>query len=344
MNILTNCNFLAILGSENEKMKKRKAARLSVLEWKVLLLGIKEFQNKNYHKLGLTRKLSANDVIELTAKINNLTEEERYSNITKDYRKKYLSGIHIANLKKAIKRIQRCSLPRLNSKEEHDYASIVVDTDIKNLGFNFGNRFIQNLYINKDEIERKSRIFSGYSLVDDSIFLLKKGNSIPMFILLSKHGKLCLKLTEINKILGANYKRNRVKELFNVIGKDIEDTGVFKLNYKSGIRKHNKILDKNESYYEIELELKKLPKKLQKSNIKAMNNEFIAKKDRKINLLKLLKEFDEDDLVEALDKISLKLKSDPKNFDGLLRKVCETENEEIEMTSILSTLKEIPNF
>lgn len=216
MKIKINLSFLSMINKlEKDKLK---GERLTALEWKVLIFGIGTLRNKLYKHIGTEKdETKINDFLR-----KKMTAEDREIELTRKHRKKYFNSIKPNVLYKNIEKLSRSEVVLLDTSEKKENANIITDRgcDSGNTFFNFENRFIKELYCGK----------SGYSLITDNVFKLKRSHSIPLAILMSRFNKQLTKTSQQwNEIFCVNLKSRDLTRFLNDAIQDINKNMEFEL-------------------------------------------------------------------------------------------------------------------
>lgn len=352
MEILLSKNLLCIESNSNKLTGKRKSEGLTVLEWKILLMAIKTFKNKNFSKLKKTLKkkevpLKSKEYSEI---ISKMTEEDRTITIDKAVRKQFLANHRIEKIKDAVTRLQSSYLPIVDEKDKWNYANIITDSSGEKGGvsFKFDTKMIRNLYYQELNIGEKNRHYNNYSMISEDIFNLKKSNSYPLFIVLSsldieKDEILEMGTEELNELFKSNYDKTNLPKLLIAIEKDINSLERYSLEIERGLKRKNEVTGKVEYYQRFKLKTVKLSEDVEKVSEEAKNkNEFYKESHKDEAFFKLAKEFDEDVLVSAIIRAEKSLKNKATNFTGFMRKMCKMVEED--NNNYVINLKEIPNL
>lgn len=239
MKIKINLSFLQMI-SKIEK-SKIKSERLTNVEWKILILGIGMLRNKLYKNIGTEK--NEDKILDFLK--NKMSTSDREIEITSKHRKKYFNKIRPSILYDRISRLSRSEVLLTNTVSKKESANIITDRacDEKSTFFNFEYKFIKELYCGK----------SGYSLVTDNIFKLKKSHSIPLAILMSRFNKKLIKSTkEWNELFSVKLLNRDLTRFMNEAIKDINVNMEFDLKLIK-LDSNKKIVTGNKKFEYIEI-------------------------------------------------------------------------------------------
>ncbi|MGL5754612.1 MULTISPECIES: hypothetical protein [Bacteria] len=239
MKIKINLSFLQMI-SKIEK-SKLKSERLTNVEWKILILGIGILRNKLYKNIGIEK--NEDKILDFLK--NKMSTSDREIEITSKHRQKYFNKIRPSLLYDRISRLTRSEVLLTNTVTKKESANIITDRacNEKSTFFNFEYKFIKELYCGK----------SGYSLVTDNIFKLKKSHSIPLAILMSRFNKKLIKSTkEWNELFSVKLINKDLIKFMNDAINDVNANMEFDLKLVK-LDSNKKVVTGNKKFEYIEI-------------------------------------------------------------------------------------------
>ncbi|MGL4865742.1 MAG: hypothetical protein ACRC5S_03685 [Cetobacterium sp.] len=239
MKIKINLSFLQMINKIEKS--KLKSERLTNVEWKILILGIGILRNKLYKNIGIEK--NEDKILDFLK--NKMSTSDREIEITSKHRQKYFNKIRPSLLYDRISRLTRSEVLLTNTVTKKESANIITDRacNEKSTFFNFEYKFIKELYCGK----------SGYSLVTDNIFKLKKSHSIPLAILMSRFNKKLIKSTkEWNELFSVKLINKDLIKFMNDAINDVNANMEFDLKLVK-LDSNKKVVTGNKKFEYIEI-------------------------------------------------------------------------------------------